>query len=311
MFISSLLHASPHPSAQPACSFHQPHVTTGQQNHPPTQRGCSQINKMYFIFAIRVPARKAVSLGSSEGAGFGLKFPTDFRKKNPEGTFFFFQKHGDHRCSSPAHQPPSHIKLMENQLTWPIKGPVQPINLPKPFLPHCRACPMLCACKPRRGGASAAGGVQASAANFVSVSKSWQESGAAVRGQNPCVPPAQPVLSRGNVPIYFPEAGCAAARTQWQVPSCHGDGDFLRSPQAVNLLVWGKASGTTMPHREATVSSCHVHPPTAAASLPARSEPKAQTQQLPWTTADPLAQPSRDPSEDAESPAPIPPHLGT
>lgn len=95
----------PAPCLPVASSFHQPLVTTGQQKHPSTQRGCKQVHKMYFIFAIHAPARRQVFLGGSEGAGFRLKFPTDFRT-SPEKPWFFFQKHGDHHCSSPAHHTP-------------------------------------------------------------------------------------------------------------------------------------------------------------------------------------------------------------
>lgn len=179
------------------------------------------------------------------------------------------------------------------------------------FRPHLQAHPVPSVRKPHCGGALAAGGVQASTANF-SVSKSWQEPVAAVSSQKPRVPPGQPVLNRGNVPIYFPEAGCAAERTRWQVASCHSDGDSLCSSRAVNLLIQGKNKrhGTGKPQPPLAM---HSHPTQQLPSQPGVS-PKHKPIPggwVPWTMSEPPAQPSGDPDEDAESPAPIPPHPST
>lgn len=76
------------------------------------------------------------------------------------------------------------IKLMEN-------------NLPKPLCPHRGAWPVPWV-------------VLEPAQRLCQHQRTLAGATDTVRGQNPRVPAAQPVLSHGNVPIYLPEAGRAA-----------------------------------------------------------------------------------------------------
>lgn len=63
-------------------------------------------------------------------------------------------------------------------------------------------------------------GVVAAGASTAALSAQQMLAGAtdAVRDPSPRVPAAQAVLSQGNVPIYFPEAGCAAEAGGKQLP---------------------------------------------------------------------------------------------
>lgn len=115
-------------------------------------------------------------------------------------------------------------------------------------------------------------GVVAAGASAVTSSRQRMLAGATdtVKGQNPRVPAAQPALSQGNVPIYFPEAGCAA-EPKGKAASCHSHEDFLCSPQAVNL-VWEEQTHGNIPQGSHGLLLPHTHavqqPPSQLGAIP-------------------------------------------